>query len=120
MFKGGRQKKPIWAHYTEVQVNGKTMVECNYCKGKQLPKACRMQTHHDKCNSRPVPVSTKRPLASEEVTEQPPAKKLIRQGDVDSHIIRTNDNMKNKIDYLLAVFFFACNIPFSVVEHPAF
>ena len=122
MYRGGRQKKPIWAHYKEVQVDGKALFECIYSKSQQLPKDCRMQTHYEKCSSRlsTAPTSNKHPLVNIEVGEQPPSKKQIRQGDLDSHVLLTSDNMKNNIDQILAKFFFACNIPFTAVEHPAF
>ena len=49
MFKAGRPCDPVWQHFLEVTVSGKAFAKCKHCGNQQIPKACRLKQHHDKC-----------------------------------------------------------------------
>lgn len=42
------------------------------------------------------------------------------QPHIDDHVIKTTQNEKKSIDESVAEFFYSCNIPFAVAEHPGF
>ena len=62
-----------------------------------------------------LPQSNKRPATS---TLAPPAKRI--QSDLNSHFVRTSQPTKELLNEKVAEFIYACNLPFSVVEHKTF
>lgn len=56
---------------------------------------------------------------SDVVIEDRP-KIVDKQPKLSNFTIKTDQRMKNELDLLVGEFFYACNIPFSVAEHPAF
>ena len=42
------------------------------------------------------------------------------QLDLSDHVVKTSPLSKEKIDSKIAEFIYACNLPFSMVEHPLF
>ena len=57
---------------------------------------------------------------AESEQQSPPTKKAHIQTDLEQKVFITTESDKQRMDTLLAKFFFACNIPFSVTEHPSF
>ena len=124
MMKGGRPKDPIWEHFFGVEVDGKLKyARCKICNHQQSIKACRMRDHHKKCAvvSSTAPQSRKRPLdETNSTSESPPLKKVLLQADLRHSVLKTSDSLNQQLDEKVAKFFYGCNIPFAVAEHPLF
>lgn len=73
----------------------------------------------------PSPVSQKRLLEDSsdrdlQSSGPPPSKRPLLQDNMGSHVVKTSVDIKECLDEKVAKFFYGCNIPFSVVEHPLF
>ena len=140
MDRGGRPKDSVWEHFYLIDDGAKKSAQCKKCLHTQSVKACRMKTHYLKCSSdvkqvvssgaetsvpllggaqQPDP-SRKRPADDciDAESSPPPAKKI--QLDLTCHLVRTTSGQKEHLDEKVAEFVYACNLPFSVVEHPNF
>jgi len=131
MQRGGRPKNPIWGHFHCLENGTKVTVQCKLCLKVQSAKPDRMRDHYAKClkqkstessDQNVVPAS---PAVSEPVKRSadasntvPPMKK--RQSDMNQHVLRTTDTQKDQLDEEVAELVYACNLPFSLVEHPLF
>lgn len=99
---------------------------CKSCGNKQGPKANRLKQHHEKCSKEPVTITEPTPVKRPREESPPPAKRqafdhtVTIQPQVDGHFIKTNKERKDQLDEEMAKFFYACNIPFAVAEHPQF
>ncbi|KAK2158471.1 hypothetical protein LSH36_169g02011 [Paralvinella palmiformis] len=106
--------------------------ECSMCNKQQHAKAYRLKVHYIKCSlvhqlpeAKLIP---DRPIVRKrERSPSPPAKCqahsmpiISAQQHMDTHIVKTSTNYKNKIDLEVAKLFYACNIPFNVAEHSQF
>lgn len=142
MNKGGRKKDPIWECFDEVSIGGKSAAKCKRCGHVQSNKAARMKVHiSSNCVKKitneyleELPLSSSRPTDvtknnnslnnSEhgENIDQPPSKKVCLEGssNMNKFVSKTSLQDKNKIDLVVAKLFYACNIPFAVVESEAF
>ena len=63
-------------------------------------------------------VTAKRPLG-QDPTQEPPAKVIIQQ-NIFSLLTKTNAATEDNLDVVVAKFFYSCNIPFTVSDHPGF
>lgn len=64
---------------------------------------------------------TKRPADTFADTDiSPPPSKRIMQDDLGGFVYRTSPGLKDQFDTTIAKFFYGCNIPFNVAEHPLF
>lgn len=144
MFKGGRPRDSIWEHFTKFSKDKKSYAKCNYCGNEQLAKADRAKLHFAKCTQRDMlnnvispendannqtPYSHDIPNTSHkrDRSASPPRKRQAVpvtctsvQPNLNGTIFKTTAKVKTDIDNQLAKFFYACNIPFNVVEHPEF
>ena len=99
--------------------------KCKSCGHGQSNKAARMKKHQESCMKKTT-TGTKRNAVflyeshSESEQQSPPTKKARIQTDLEQKVFITTESDKQRMDTLLAKFFFACNIPFSVTEHPSF
>ena len=115
-------------------VAGKEYAKCNMCNNQQRAKAYCLKVHYIKCSvvhqlpeaelipDRPIVRKRER-----SPSPPPPAKCQAQsmpivsaQQHMDTHIVKTSTNYKNKIDFEVAKLFYACNIPFNVAEHSQF
>ena len=69
---------------------------------------------------KPAPTGIKRPCPGVHVQEDSAQPKKRKQEAMDSYTVKTTSSQKGNLDEAVARFFFACNIPFSRVEHPTF
>ncbi|KAJ8039259.1 hypothetical protein HOLleu_16915 [Holothuria leucospilota] len=93
-------------------------------------KAGRMKVHVSKCikSSEPDPEGTGTAaqlllgdVASGSSTDvQSPPKRKLKQSDLSNKVVKTSKTDTVTLDEKVAKFFYACNIPFSCVEHPTF
>lgn len=136
MFKGGRPRDPVWQHFLEVTVSGKSFAKCKHCGNQQLPKACRLKQHHDKCARIHTTVEENRPatdiiatatLKRDRSTSPPPVKRQAvsmpvtsTQPSIDNNVIKTSATFQSALDMDLARLIYGCNLPFAIVEHPLF
>lgn len=130
MNKGGRPTDTVWQHFLKVDNEGKPgskYAKCKHCGNIQLGKADRMRKHILSCQTQRTPVADNTfkdcGISSNEITEietEMPSKKLKTQQCLDSHVIRTKKSDIEKLNLLVAKFFFANNIPFNIVEHHTF
>ena len=142
--KGGKPKDPIWDMYIITQEDGKTVTKCMDCNAKVSAKSDRLKAHRSKCpkaksdrkddvhvvsetpsaaTSRADPSSASSSHASPSNTmdDQPAAKKAkLRTIDMDQFVVKTTASMKSQLDEQIARAFFACNIPFNVIDQPEF
>ena len=131
MFKGGRPAHPIWEYFLRVTVDGKVHAKCKICGHQQAPRAEIMRSHYSLCaklhnqdtDSDTVPsnnITQKRPRSPS--PDSHPQKKHIvsSQSDISSHITKTSGTAKSVLDIEITKMFFACNILFSMTEHPQF
>ena len=85
-----------------------------------IGKAERMKTHRTRClekENRQKTEARKRDRSPSPVqTDAPP----LKQPKLDANIVRTTSDLKQDLDLEIARMFYACNIPFIVVEHPTF
>ena len=105
-----------------------------------------MEKHFDICSGRPGPSRPKKarecltgtdedsgPDVTDAAGQGEPDGKLpgaeperktvmptMRQPRLTAWVVNTNSVEKEKIDNVVAEFFYGCNVPFSVVEHPLF
>ena len=127
MYKGGRPKDPVWQHFVEIRVNNKVYAKCKYCGNQQLPKAGRLNSHHEKCNGIECPQVRQRdssPLRKRARSTSPPPAKcqavptpvpvISLQPSMDSKVTKTSVSHKHAIDVKIARLFYACNLPFNV------
>ena len=128
MQKGGRPRDPIWTLFEES--HEKTKMKCISCHTYVSRKADRMKTHLKKCSFQakaPVAVSeqiapVQIPWAAEKVpaSDECLAPPRQMQQTLLGHVVSTPVQTKDKIDQSIAEFFYGCNLPFAVVEHPKF
>ncbi|KAK2152369.1 hypothetical protein LSH36_330g03057 [Paralvinella palmiformis] len=99
------------------------------CNNQQRAKAYRLKVHYIKCSVVHQLPEPDRPIVRkrERSPSPPPAKCqahsmpiVSAQQQMDTHIVKTSTNYKNKIDLEVAKLFYACNIPFNVAEHSQF
>ena len=130
--KGGRPKDPIWDSF--IITAGKA--QCNNCLTLVSKKADRMKSHLIKCLKAPsvppssqspdvIVVSTsageKRPACEDDAAPPPKRQKPDNtQPSVSKLFVRTTHDHKQKLDEKCAELIYAANLPFSLVEHPAF
>ena len=134
MNKGGRSQDTVWEHFLRVDVGGKTYARCKICGNQQANKASRLRAHYTKCASSVETDKVTRdarddiaPGKRSRSPSPPPAKRQavsaavsVTQHDVSGFLIKTTDNQKSLFDLEIAKLFYACNLPFSVAEHPQF
>ena len=63
-------------------------------------------------------VTAKHPLG-QDPTQEPPAKVIIQQ-NISFLLTKTNAATEDNLDILVAKFFYLCNTPFTVSDHPGF
>ena len=123
MYKGGRNCDPVWENFNKIELDGKILAKCKRCGHQQSNKVQRMKSHAAKCFETLPAEPTKRKFHAEESEPDieilnPPSRKPKLQSNIKVTI--TSQEQKDRLDALVAKFFFACNIPFSVVEHEKF
>ena len=57
---GGRKQDPVWLHYEQAVVPGKTgcRATCKYCKKEMMGIVARMRTHLSQCSSKDAVTET--------------------------------------------------------------
>ena len=129
MNKGGRPRDPVWIHFDEVSKDGKSYARCKKCCHELFSKVGRMKAHNQKCNNegdKEVNVKEEVICSAPEKRQRddspPPTKKRATslQQPVERHFTKTTSAEKESFDMEIAKFFYSCNIPFSVAEHPQF
>ena len=57
---GGRKQDPVWLHYEQAVVPGKTgcRATCKYCKKEMMGIVDRMKTHISQCSSKDAVTET--------------------------------------------------------------
>lgn len=85
--------------------------KCIHCGLKVSSKIERLREHLKKCKKFLQQIEN----SSDEETSSTPVEK--RDDSADNFILKTTASEKKKIDLQFAKFFYACNIPFSVVEN---
>lgn len=126
MFKGGRPSDKIWQHFQRIDAGGKKYAKCKKCGHQQASNASRMHVHYEKCskdgdNVQKHPV--KRPRSRSRSRSPPrkqPALSVLIQDDMDCHVIKTSSCVQKTLDIEIAKLFYACNLPFSIADHPQF
>jgi hypothetical protein len=137
MYKGGRPRDNIWQHFVEVVVGGKVFAKCKICANQQLPKANRLKQHHQRCSdaskdatvsqhkessTQQPPISLKRGRSA----SPPPKRQAVSvpatsiQPSIESNVVKTSPSFTSAMDLQLAKFFYACNLPFNIADHPEF
>ena len=130
---GGRKQDPVWLHYEQAVVPGKTgcRATCKYCKKEMMGIVARMRTHLSQCSSKdavtetpacslralPTTVSDPGPVSN---PTAPPNKKLKCLGDIKTFVKTTTANEKQAIDVQVARFIYATNSSFNLVENEEF
>jgi len=101
-----------------------------------------MRAHSEKCHPKhsnevvsdpEQPQCHPQPDAQGDYNSQPPTMASLKhpapgpspqpkriQLDLHSHLIKTSSGKKEELDDKVAEFVYACNLPFSIVEHPTF
>jgi len=115
---------------TSIMVAGKEYAKCNMCNNKQRAKAYRLKVHYIKCcvvhqlpeaeliPDRPIVRKRKRSPSPTPAKGQAHSMPIVSaQQHMDTHIVKTSTNYKNKIDLEVAKLFYPCNILFNVAEH---
>jgi len=132
MNKGGRPQDTVWEHFLHIEVAGKVYALCKICGQQQANRATRLRAHHAKCSTSGTndraDKATDWPVHPKKRARSPspaPAKKQavpvsVTQFDISNHVVKTSTNLKATIDIEIAKLFYACNLPFSLVEHPQF
>ena len=141
--RGGRPVDPVWQFYVRIETDGKTRhAKCQECQSLISAKVERLRAHrkkHDKgsqvnekssenpCDilsgsSSTIPAERIESPNSEEPAEPPAKRQRINlfQPQVSSFAVKTDQQSKSNLDHQVAKFFYACNIPFAVAEHPEF
>ena len=138
--KGGRPVDPIWQVYVRVSTDGKVpKAKCteSECETMVSAKVERLRAHRQKCKvvSKECNSPRKRPVADTEIdpdfpatssnsdTDPPPAKRprsSLSQPHISTFAVKTDNKAKCSLDQQVTRFFYACNIPFNVAEHPEF
>lgn len=140
MYKGGRNLDSVWQYFHRLSIDGKIVAKCKQCGHIQSNKAARMKTHVSNCVKKPssqcveeTPSCSKsedrnysnsclNSLNNEEV-DQPPVKIQCldhSNSNITKFVSKTKPMEKMKIDLAVAKMFYACNIPFAVVESDSF
>ena len=124
-----RPKNAIWQHCEEICIGNVLKAKCKKCGHQLCNKPPRMSSHWSKCSPSDIPSPPTQPSAPQppaftgikrpaEDNTPPPAKRS--QPHISSHVFKTDGETANHLNSLVSKFFFGCNIPFSVVEHPLF
>ena len=139
----GRPQSPVWKEFEAVGSQQDKKMRCTHCMALVSRRPARMAKHFETCPRRPGPSRPKKAKISaaesgessdpDDVTEVPheavkPRKAApesgksmpMRQQKMTTWTVRTTGAEKENIDNAVAEFFYGCNIPFSVVEHPLF
>ena len=109
---GGRPRDPIWGHFREVVIDGKTLAKCNSCGQQATCKVLRIKTHYEKCckqstsrDATPtsVPATAKciRDDSDYDVDSLPPAKKAAIQSHISGHLTKTDSTTKARLDQIV-------------------
>jgi hypothetical protein len=146
----GRPGDPVWKNYLKSENDNKVTAICLACQEKVSAKVARLKSHLKVCKGAAetiepkndvviidnaahtpskvatadsnigTPMST--PTAKVPVHEDGsrPAKRRKIEQKLDFWTIKTSEAQKDNLDQLWAEAFFACNIPFNVIEHPRF
>lgn len=119
MNRGGRPIDPVWQHFYKVERDQKVCAKCKYCGNVRSNHVERMKNHLSEClknrDSDPD-INYVSGSESDVVVTETQTKKF----KLDSFIVKTSGSSAQKLDLLVAKFFYANNIPFSVVEHTTF
>lgn len=112
-----------------VEVDGQELIECMNCKSTMKNKATdRMEKHSNKCRGggssvpdEPLPESLAIPLSSETTDQNTPKtgkqKVALRQQTITSFADKMDETEAKKLIDYVAVFFFACRIPFNIISN---
>ena len=124
---------PVWNCFVVIEDNGKKTAKCKDCGALVSAKSERLQSYRQKCVEIKVKPARKRLLDvdnesfdvnSDELHlnefSQPPRKMPRIQPNVDTFFTSTDKQSKTQLDEQTARTFYACNIPFNVVNHPQF
>ena len=128
-----KPKNPVWNCFLVIEENGKKTAKCKDCGVQVSAKSERLQSHRLKCADLKVKPSRKRfldmhneslnvscdELHTNELS-QPPCKIAKIQSNVDTFFTSTDKQTKTQLDEQIARTFYACNVPFNVVNHPQF
>ena len=139
MRKGGRPTSSIWSQFTEVEDGGGTKMRCMTCFTLVSKRADRMAGHlNTSCKAKSA--SSKRSRHDEagpqqdaatddEVTilDSPSTSGSSQVGSAPHQqpkltpwVVKTDASTRDKLDRTVAEFFYGCNVPFSVADHPLF
>jgi len=135
MFKGGRLSHPIWEYFLRVKltVDGKFNDKCKICVQQQLPHAERMISHNSLCATLHNQSTYCYNAASTNIIQKKPRSPYLtvihrrnilcpaNQISAAYHKKKSSGSTaRSTLIIEIAKMFFACNIPFSLTEHPQF
>lgn len=133
----GRPSDPIWKFFAISERDGKTVAVCLSCQQHVSRKVLRLKNHQKICTGAAASTSTTTPaiarsavaIAETEspdgddisiITTTPVTKRRKTEQKIDGYVVKTPATKKTELDQLWADAFYACNIPFNVIEHPRF
>ncbi|CAH0561717.1 unnamed protein product [Brassicogethes aeneus] len=133
----GRKSSTEWTEVLESR--SKSRVVCKYCQKEISKKVERVRSHLNKCKNKGASTSKKnvedvesmsissddedRELEHENKSKQENGENLAtlaKNKNLDEFVIKTTVEQKEKIDKMVAKFFFGCNIAFNVAEQKTF
>lgn len=57
MYRGGRNRDPVWEHFFLIEEGGKKVAKCKTCGRQQSNKVGRMKDHYKVCSASSGPIS---------------------------------------------------------------
>ena len=128
MNQGGRPVDSVWQYFMKIEEGGKvSKAKCINCGLSISAEACRLRYHIEKCSTEKSQATNSLLFSPElEVISDDPdiqAGKRIRctmQPKMNYYVVKTNLQQKDDLDAQIARLFFACNLPFNLVEHDVF
>lgn len=121
MNRGGRPIDPVWQHFYKVERdNNKVYAKCKYCGNIRSNHVVRMKSHLSQCLQNRSSDLDEVNFASGSESKPTEPETQAKRSKLDSFVVKTSGSSAQKLDLLVAKFFYANNIPFSVVEHATF
>ena len=116
-------RDPAWNCFILVESTAdcnKKIAKCKQCEVSVSPKIERLKAHLKKCIHaiQELKPTTKRAAVIDDDIDVQPLPKKLCQPQMINYSIKTDNTFKAKLDDQIAKFFYACNIPFNVAEHP--
>lgn len=127
--KGGKQKDDVWGCFSTTKLNNKISASCKKCgETFEWAKVERLKKRLHVCNKQTdTPVNQQIPSTHQNDmpfflhdSENPSLSTEVKTQQKLPALFTKLTNEKDKIDMQVARFVYACNLPFSIVDHPEF